>query len=93
VGKVVQPPQSINCHDSHAHGHQRHGPLTHLVRVWLGWFWMGLSRSSWFGLWYAAGVKPVCMVLGLATGGMRVSSVGFGYRWDACECWSVWLQV
>jgi hypothetical protein len=45
----------------------------------------------------------VCMVLGLATGGMHVSSVGlatggmpmsfvdFGYRWDACECWSVWL--
>ncbi len=77
MGKVVQPPQSINCHDSHAHGHQRHGPLTHLVRVWLGWFWMGLSRSSWFGLWYAAGVKPLCMVL------------GFGYRLDACECWSV----
>jgi hypothetical protein len=47
----------------------------------------------------------VCMVLGLATGGMPVnsvglaiggmpmSSVGFGNRWDACECWSVWLQV
>jgi hypothetical protein len=43
----------------------------------------------------------VCMVLGLATGGMpvssvglatgemHVSSVGFGYRWDACERWSV----
>jgi hypothetical protein len=42
-------------------------------------------------------VKPVCMVLGLATGvmsmssvgfatgGMLVSFVGFGYRWDACE--------
>jgi hypothetical protein len=39
----------------------------------------------------------VCMVLGLAIGGMHVSSVGlatglmpvssvgFGYRWDACE--------
>jgi hypothetical protein len=47
----------------------------------------------------------VCVVLGLATGrmpvssiglaidGMPVSSVGFGYRWDACEHWSVWLQV
>jgi hypothetical protein len=31
--------------------------------------------------------------VGLTTGGMPVSSVGFGYRWDACECWSVWLQV
>jgi hypothetical protein len=66
---------------------------------------LGLSGSSYFGSWYAAGVKPVCMVLGLATGGMPVnsvglaiggmpmSSVGFGNRWDACECWSVWLQV
>jgi hypothetical protein len=47
----------------------------------------------------------VCMVLVLATGGMHVSSVGFGYRWDACElcsfgyrwdacelCW-FWLEV
>jgi hypothetical protein len=31
--------------------------------------------------------------VGLATGGMPVSSVSFGYRWDACERWSVWLQV
>jgi hypothetical protein len=49
---------------------------------------LGLSWSSW----YVVGVKPVCMVLGLAiggmpvrsvglaTGGMSVSSVGFGYR-------------
>jgi hypothetical protein len=66
---------------------------------------LGLTGSSQFGLWYAAGAKTVCMILGLATGGMLVSSVGlatsgmpvssvgFGYRWDACECWSVWLQV
>jgi hypothetical protein len=71
----------------------------------LGWFCLGLSGSSWFGLWYATGAKPVYMVLGLAIGGMPVSSVGlaiggmpvssvgFGYRWDACERWSVWLQV
>jgi hypothetical protein len=32
--------------------------------------WVGFSQS---GLWYAAGVKAVCM---------------FGYRWDACERWS-----
>jgi hypothetical protein len=73
--------------------------------LWLGWFWLGLSGSSWFGSWYIAGVKPMCMVLGfatggmpvsyvgLATGGMPVSFVGFGYKWDACEHWSVWLQV
>jgi hypothetical protein len=24
---------------------------------------------------------------------MHVSSVGFGYMWDVCECWSVWLHV
>jgi hypothetical protein len=49
---------------------------------------LGLSWSSW----YAARAKFVCMVLGLATGGMPVSPVGlatgempvsyvgFGYR-------------
>jgi hypothetical protein len=34
-----------------------------------------MFESSQFGLWYAAGVKPVCMVLGLATGGMPMSVV------------------
>jgi hypothetical protein len=54
---------------------------------------LGLSGSSQFGSWYAAGAKPVCMVLslaigempvssvGFAIGGMPVSSIGFGYRW------------
>jgi hypothetical protein len=37
---------------------------------------LGLPRSRWLGLWYAAGAKPVCMVLGLATGGMPMSSIG-----------------
>jgi hypothetical protein len=55
VGKVVQPLQSVNYHDSHAHGHERHGPFTRLV----GMVWVGSSRS---GLWYVAGVNPVCMV-------------------------------
>jgi hypothetical protein len=88
VGKVVQPLQSVNCHDSRAHGRERYGPFTRLVGVWLGWFGLGLSWSSW----YAAGAKPVCIVIGLATGGipvspvglatcgMSVSSVGFGYK-------------
>jgi hypothetical protein len=31
MGKVVQPLQSVNCHDSCAHGHERHGPFTRLV--------------------------------------------------------------
>jgi hypothetical protein len=42
----------------------------------LEWFWLGLSWSSWFSLCYVADAKPVCMVLGLATGGMHVISIG-----------------
>jgi hypothetical protein len=76
VGKVLQPLQSVNCHDSRAHDLERHGPFTRLVGVWLGWFRLDLSWSSW----YASGVKLVCMVLGLAIGGMPVSFVDFGYR-------------
>ncbi len=51
----------------------------------MGWFGLGLPGSSWFGSWYAAGAKPVCVVLGLATGGMPVSVGQFGYRCDSCE--------
>jgi hypothetical protein len=39
VGKVVQPLQSVNYHDSHAHGHERYGPFTLLVGLVL----LGLS--------------------------------------------------
>jgi hypothetical protein len=59
VGKLVQPLQSVNCHDSRAHGHERHGPFTRLVGALDGILvWVGCSRS---GLRYAAGVKPGCM--------------------------------
>jgi hypothetical protein len=58
VGKVVQPLQSVNCHDSHAHGHERHGPFTRLDEILVGMIWVGSSRS---GLWYAVGVKPGCI--------------------------------
>jgi hypothetical protein len=55
MGKVVQPLQSVNYHDSRAHGHERHGPFTRLVGIsGLGWIY-----SVW--LWYAAGVKSGCM--------------------------------
>jgi hypothetical protein len=61
MGKVVQPLQSVNCHDSHAHGHERHGPFTRLVEF--GWFGsVRFSGSSWFDSWYAASAKPVCIV-------------------------------
>jgi hypothetical protein len=34
------------------------------------------------------GGMPMSSV-GLAIGGMPMSSVGLGYRWDACERWSI----
>jgi hypothetical protein len=37
VGKVVQPLQSVNCHDNCAHGHEWHEPVTRLV----GFGWVG----------------------------------------------------
>jgi hypothetical protein len=58
VGKVVQPLQSVNYHDSRAHGHERHVPFAQLVGILVVMVWVGSSRS---GLWYAAGAKPVCM--------------------------------
>jgi hypothetical protein len=55
----MQPLQSVNCHDSHAHGHEQHGPFTRLV----GFDWVGSAEfeSSRSGSWYAAGAKHVCM--------------------------------
>jgi hypothetical protein len=58
VGKVVQSLQSVNYHDSHAHGHERHGRFTRLVGILVGMVWVGSSRS---GLWYVACVKAMCM--------------------------------
>jgi hypothetical protein len=48
MGKVVQPLQSVNCHDSRAHSHEQHGPFTRLVGILVGMVWVGSSRS---GLW------------------------------------------
>jgi hypothetical protein len=58
VVKVVQPLQSVNCHDSHAHAHEQHGPFTRLVGSLVGMVRVGSSRSA---SWYAAGAKPACM--------------------------------
>jgi hypothetical protein len=58
VGKVVQPLQSVNCHDNRAHGHERHGPFTRLVGGLVGTVWVG---SSWSDSWYVVGAKPACM--------------------------------
>jgi hypothetical protein len=56
----VQPLQCVNFHDSHAHGHEQHGPFTQLVGFgWVGPVGFESSRSI---VGYAAGAKPVCMV-------------------------------
>jgi hypothetical protein len=60
VGKVVQPLQSVNCHDSHAHGQERHEPFTRLVRF--GWLGPARFESSRSGSRYAVGAKPMCIV-------------------------------
>jgi hypothetical protein len=50
----VEPLQSVNYHDSHAHGHERHGPFTRLV----GYGWFGSGRVlGLFGFGYR--VRPV----------------------------------
>jgi hypothetical protein len=73
VGKVVQPLQSVNCHDSRTHGYERHGPFTRLVEF--GWFGsrrvLGLDN---FG--YRGETCELCLVL--AT---RVRSVSFVWFW------------
>jgi hypothetical protein len=46
---------------------------------------------AWFLVWLQVGMAGSSV--GLATSGMPVSSIGFGYKWDACERWLVWLQV
>jgi hypothetical protein len=53
VGKVVQPLQSVNSHDSRAHGQEQHGPFTQLVGTLAGILvWVGSSR-------YGSGVEQV----------------------------------
>jgi hypothetical protein len=58
VGKVVQPLQSVNSHDSRAHDHEWCGPFTRLV----GFDWVGSARfeSSRSGSWYAAHAVTPC---------------------------------
>jgi hypothetical protein len=41
MGKVVQPLQCVNYHDTRDHGHERHGPFTRLVGVMVGMVLVG----------------------------------------------------
>ncbi len=69
MGKVVQPLQSVNFHDSRAHGHERHGPFTRLVGI-SGWdLWFGLDLVNL--VMVCSRCEPWVHVL--ATGGMPVS--------------------
>jgi hypothetical protein len=59
VGNVVQPLQSVNCHDSHAHGHERHGPFTRLV----GFGCLGMVECwVWIVLGYMGETCELCLV-------------------------------
>jgi hypothetical protein len=73
VGKVVQPLQSVNYHDSRGQGHKWHGPFTRLVGLWLVWVWSS-TGFGWFG--YRG---ELCLVL--ATGGKTCELVALGYSW------------
>jgi hypothetical protein len=72
VGKVVQPLQSVNCHDSRAHDHERYGPFTRLVGY--GCFVSGqvLGLDDFC---YRGETCELCLVL--TTGVRPVSSVWF----------------
>jgi hypothetical protein len=72
MGKVVQPLQSVNYHDSRAHSHERHGHFTRLVG-----FWFGLVLIRFGLVWFVIcnRWKLVGIVLVLAT---RVRHVSFG---------------
>jgi hypothetical protein len=80
VGKVVQPLHSVNCHDSHAHSHERHGPFTRLVGY--GWFGYG-QLLGLDGFSYRGETCELCLVL--ATGVRPVSFVWSGYRGETCK--------
>jgi hypothetical protein len=68
----VQPLQSVNCRDSHAHDHERHGPFTRLV----GYGWFGSGRVlALDGFVYKGETCELCLVL--AIGVRPVSSIWF----------------
>jgi hypothetical protein len=80
VGKVVQPLQSVNCHDRRAHSHEQHGPFTRLV----GYSWFGSGQVLGLdGFCYRGGTCELCLVL--ATGVRPVSFVRSDYRGETCK--------
>jgi hypothetical protein len=48
VGVGYEPLQSVNYHNSHAHGYERFGVLAGLVGFWDGLDWICLvGKSQW----------------------------------------------
>jgi hypothetical protein len=80
VGNVVQPLQSVNGHDSRAHGHECHGHFTRLV----GYGCFGSSQVLGLDVFsYRGETCELCLVL--ATGVRPVSFVWSGYRGETCK--------
>jgi hypothetical protein len=76
----MQPLQSVNCHDSRAHGHKRHGPFTRLVGY--GCFGSGQVLGL-YGFCYRGEICELCLVL--ATRVRPVSFVWSGYKGETCK--------
>jgi hypothetical protein len=76
----VQPLQSINCRDSRAHDHERHGHFRRLA----GYGWFGSRQVLGLdGFCYRGETCELCLVL--ATGVRPVSFVWSGYRGETCK--------
>jgi hypothetical protein len=71
MGKVMQHLQSVKCHDSRAHGHERYGHFIRLVGLWLVWFGSGWVYLGLGGL--VIGMLQVSFGRFLATGVRLVS--------------------
>jgi hypothetical protein len=62
VGKVVQPLQSVNYHDSRAHDHERHGLFAGLV----GYDCFGSGQVLGLnGYCYSGETCELCLVLAI----------------------------
>jgi hypothetical protein len=76
----VQPLQSVNCRDSRAHDHERHGHFRRLA----GYGWFGSRQVLGLdGFCYRGETCELCLVL--ATGVRPVSFVWSGYRDETCK--------
>jgi hypothetical protein len=84
----MQPLQSVNCRDSCAHGHERHGPFTRLV----GYGWFGSGRLLGLvglatrvrhvsSVWFAYRGETCELYFGSSYRGETCEPVALGYNW------------